>query len=212
MSDMTRHCPLCGDFARRAEKAEADLAALRAETADLHEIERCKRSIITSGCRIVFNPDGRWLVLTGSYGGKKLAQTVAPSVTDWQFAERAAWEHAAEPYRKRIEAAWHELQLRYGKPDFCPVTVYEGAAHRYATGYHGGYPTLDALEQAAKWAEEHPADAPEPDRCDCGHEHQGCVGCAYKDNPFAQEPCRRCHVAYPQHDCKWEPTDDPANY
>jgi len=128
---------MCKLLAERAEKAEQALEALRVETADLREIERCKASIDAAGATCT--------------------EINGCPVADWQSAERAAWEHAAAPFRARIEAAGYELQLRYAKQDFCPVTVYKFATHRHATGHHGDSPTFGALDEAAAWAEAHPA-------------------------------------------------------
>ena len=228
MAEASRVSAQCvmDQWQERALAAEQALEALRAETAALREIERCKASINASGAT--------YTEITGC------------TVPRWQSAERAAWEHAADPFRARIEAAGFELKLRFAEGGNNPIEIVRCASiddNLWEVSYHagdlGGSPTLDALKEAAAWAEAHPANvdpgapggdctvettwqdgavvnvqcepapAPAPAPCSCGHVHSGCAECAYARTRYYQEPCRRCATVDPKRACLWTPKPAP---
>lgn len=152
---------------RERDAAIAELEALRVETADLREIERCRKSILASGLCIDMaeTPLGMFRVFEPSTDNGPLHARVhwehqwTPEC--WQSAERAAWEHAATPYRKRIEADGYTLELRFDDRAWLPVKIVHPNGGKTAFGDTGGYPTLTALEEAAAWAEAHSANSSE---------------------------------------------------
>jgi hypothetical protein len=223
----------------RALAAEQDREALRAEISDLLEIERCKRSIEAAEMqwtqhepREKHHPIAIHRIHECLFREEFGEWGAAATVADWQSAERAAWEHAADPFRERIEAAGFELKLRFAEGGNNPIEIVRCASiddNLWEVSYHagdlGGSPTFDALEKAAAWAEAYPANAPKPDDqkpasddrlwkqrrapCSCGHVHSGCAGCAYALTRFCQEPCRGCATMDPKRQCLWTPKPSP---
>ncbi len=157
-----------GDTAKERE-LRATVTRLMAETSDLREIERCKRSIEAAGHEWEHrstNLSGALIYpMTLRWDGGNTARGYSPdNVETWQLMEAKAWSHAAAPYRERIEAAGYRLELRFGDPLYKPVRIvtpdlFSGEDF----GEPGGSPTLALLEAVTAWAEAHPA-KPEPEQ------------------------------------------------
>ena len=191
------------------------LETLQAETADLIEMRRCQESIIATGwgwerhsrpypnegfeSHIVAGPEAGWPIHLSTD-----VHTACNSRTysTWQSAERAAWNHAAAPYRDRIEETGFRLDLHFGGALYPIIVTAVGRKGSPMTrcgeqgfGEPGGYPTLELLETAAQWSEAR-AEKTQATHltCDlCGQEHDGCDLCGYLDLQAHQWPCADCH-------------------
>ena len=214
---LTEAAEVHAELRKRAEKAEDALAALRAETADLLEVERCKASIEAAGhgWGNTFRGD---LHVYDRHDDLAFIEEFDKRCATWPEAERAAWEHAAAPYRARVEAVGWTLTIRddhqYPDCDSRPImlTWSRGSSSEIEFfGDPGSSPTLEALEAAAAWAEAHPANPPaaldssEQKVCSCGHVHDGCEGCADELTSYAQDPCRKCRNLHTPEECRYTP-------
>jgi hypothetical protein len=194
---------------RRAEiviEVKAAHDKLLAETADLREIERCKRSIEAAGCDWCDNASGEIFVFDCIGDEDDLNMRCAT----WPEAERAAWEHYSADARAEIEAVGYHLLLQFGEPCDAPV-VAQLAPHtgpvQYITGDLGSYPTRGDISAAVEWARKHPANSSEiPNGCTCGHEHDGCKGCRHIKLAWDASPCVDCMYGQdgPQ-ECQYDP-------